>query len=201
MGSELYRVEISIKKMTPPHWAEIRKACAGGVASVIELLQGRLSNAVMAIITHRQKGLFPHPAEITMECSCPDWATMCKHVAATLYGVGVRLDDKPELMFVLRGVDHLELIGEAAQAGRLAKTGAVSGLAESELSEVFGVDVEPGPIIKPKPKVKEKSKAKAKSKTRGGEKAVLGGPTGKGEIIAKAKKPRIGKASKVWGKK
>ena len=147
IGSELYTVEIKIKKLPETRWATIRKSCAGGVASVIELLQGRLSSAVMTIITDRTEGLFPRPAEIEMECSCPDYATMCKHVAATLYGVGARLDSRPELLFVLRGVDHLELIGEAVGSGLAAKAaepGAGIALTEAELSDVFGIDIAAG---------------------------------------------------------
>lgn len=167
VGTDLYRVEIGIKKLPAARWAAIRKACAGGIASVIELLQGRLSAAVMTIITHRTNGLFPRPAEIEMRCSCPDWATMCKHVAATLYGVGARLDDRPELLFVLRGVDHMELAGEAVRAGALVKTAKRPGLAESELAEVFGVDIETVPSGKTKGKKKAKTKVKAVTRAVG----------------------------------
>jgi uncharacterized Zn finger protein len=179
VGTDLYRVEIGIKKLPAARWAAIRKACAGGIASVIELLQGRLSAAVMTIITHRTNGLFPRPAEIEMRCSCPDWATMCKHVAATLYGVGARLDDRPELLFVLRGVDHMELAGEAVRAGALVKTAKRPGLAESELAEVFGVDIETVPSGK------TKGKKKAKTKVKAGTRAV--GTKKKGEKSLKKK--------------
>jgi len=147
-GSELYTVEIGIKRLPGPRWAAIRNACAGGIASAIELLRGRLSNSVMAIITDRTAGLFPRPPEIEMSCSCPDSAVMCKHVAATLYGVGTRLDDRPELLFVLRGVDHRELIGDAVRVGTLAVKETGSGLADSELSDIFGVEIENPPAPK-----------------------------------------------------
>ena len=87
-GSELYDIEITIKPLSKPHWQSISSQCAGKIASVLELLQGRLSKGVMEIITHREQGLFPKPSEISLDCSCPDWADMCKHVAAALYGVG-----------------------------------------------------------------------------------------------------------------
>lgn len=161
-GSRLYAVDIGIKKLPGPRWAVIKKACTGGIATAVELLKGRLSNAVMTVITHRTEGLFPRPVEIEMRCSCPDYATMCKHVAATLYGVGARLDDRPELLFVLRGVDHLEMIGEAVQVGRLAAeragaggAGGVGGkggraLDGADLAEVFGVDIVPEAAAKAK---------------------------------------------------
>ena len=109
-GSELYSVEITISSLKQPHWKKIKTRCSGQIGSLVELLQGRLSRSVMDVVTERGEGLFPKPGEIKMRCSCPDWAGMCKHVAAVMYGVGARLDDRPELLFLLREVDHLELI-------------------------------------------------------------------------------------------
>ncbi len=104
-GSELYEIEIKIKPLPHRLWKTIQTECAGKIDSLIELLQGKLSSAVMQVVTRQQTGLFPSPKEIDLDCSCPDWAGLCKHVAATLYGVGARLDEKPELLFLLRGVD------------------------------------------------------------------------------------------------
>jgi uncharacterized Zn finger protein len=97
----------------------------------------------MKIVTHPDQGLFPPAAQVEMRCSCPDAATMCKHVAAVLYGVGARLDAKPELLFLLRGVDHLELIDGAASA-RVISTPARGSrrLAASELSGIFGIELD-----------------------------------------------------------
>jgi len=83
----------------------------------------------MEIITSRDEGMFPAPREIEMDCSCPDGARMCKHIAAVLYGIGARFDDSPELLFTLRGVDHLELL---AQAADVTKIGAGSTQVEAE---------------------------------------------------------------------
>ena len=102
-GSELYKIQIQIKPLARAHWKRVQTECAGKIDSLIEMLQGRLSAGVMQIVTHPGQGLFPKPAEIQMDCSCPDWAGLCKHLAAALYGVGARLDEKPELLFQLRG--------------------------------------------------------------------------------------------------
>ena len=91
----------------------MKEQSAGKIGTLVELLQGKLSKAVMELVTDREQGLFPKPKEIKMRCSCPDGAGMCKHLAAVMYGVGNRLDSSPELLFVLRGVDHLELIEQA----------------------------------------------------------------------------------------
>ena len=143
-GSELYDIDIKIRPLSKPHWQAISSQCAGKNASVLELLQGRLSRGVMEIITHRASGLFPKPSEISLKCSCPDWADMCKHVAAALYGVGARLDEKPELLFVLRQVDHMELIEQAAD-GQVLTPAASSDkktIAEGDLAEVFGIEID-----------------------------------------------------------
>lgn len=151
-GSELYDVTIKIKGLPKDRWRRVKNACAGQIGSLLELLQGKLSDHVMAVVTDKDRGLFPHPGEISLDCSCPDWADMCKHVAAVLYGVGARLDEKPELLFLLRGVDHQELVTEDAARRVVAKAGKTDRkrLDESELSEVFGIDLAP-PIVQAKP--------------------------------------------------
>src|SRR6202163_3109278 len=124
-GSSLYKIKITIAPVKAAHWKAICRDCAGGIDSLVELLQGRLAKGIMDRVCRGGDGLFPSPEEIKLSCSCPDWADMCKHVAAALYGVGARLDEKPELLFVLRNVDEKELL---AGAGRdLAFTRAKPG--------------------------------------------------------------------------
>jgi uncharacterized Zn finger protein len=140
-GSELYDVVITITPVEQKQWKGLKVRCAGQVGSLVELLQGRLSKSVMDTVTARDGGLFPRPSEIKLSCSCPDWAGMCKHVAAVMYGVGARLDEKPELLFRLRKVDHLELIEEAVpQAGKQAASGKKT-LRASEVADVFGIEM------------------------------------------------------------
>jgi uncharacterized Zn finger protein len=141
-GSELYDVKIAIRKLPGQKWSAVKAQCSGQIGSLLELLQGKLSNSVMSVVTDRKEGLFPLPAEIKMECSCPDWAVMCKHVAATLYGVGARLDNKPELLFLLRGVDHEELIeADAATFATKSRKGGVRRIADGDLQDVFGIEL------------------------------------------------------------
>jgi uncharacterized Zn finger protein len=144
-GSELYKVNISIAPAAKAKWKRLCHECSGAIGSLVELLRGRFSDHVMGIITRKETGLFPSPTEIELKCSCPDWATMCKHVAAVLYGVGARLDQSPELLFTLRSVNHEELITQAATASDLAgkTTSAGPELAESEIGAVFGIELDP----------------------------------------------------------
>jgi uncharacterized Zn finger protein len=144
-GSTVYKVTIDIKTLPAAAWSRIKKDCANTINSLLDLLQGRFDQGIMERLSQRGGGLFPQPKEITMRCSCPDWAGMCKHVAATLYGVGARLDSAPELLFTLRNVDHLELISQAVDADHLEHTlhgHADAALAGSDLGEVFGIDLD-----------------------------------------------------------
>lgn len=174
-GSRLYQVKIGIGAATKTKWKKLCCECAGGIASLVELLQGRFSDQVMGILTRKDTGLFPAPAEIQLKCSCPDWATMCKHVAAVLYGVGARLDESPELLFTLRSVNHEELITQAATAGDLTARTAHTGpeLAESELAEVFGIEVDTANDIpksetkRPRAAMKQRARKAPKAATRG----------------------------------
>ena len=151
-GTRLYTVLISIKTLSPKKWKDVKTRCSGQIGSIIELLQGKLSKNVMAVVTDRQNGLFPQAKEITLDCTCPDWAVMCKHVAAVMYGVGARLDENPELLFLLRGVDHEELIEAQADfikgAGK-GKTGR-KRIAGDAVADVFGIEVS-GEIEPPGP--------------------------------------------------
>ncbi|MGH8192433.1 MAG: SWIM zinc finger family protein [Rhodanobacteraceae bacterium] len=144
-GSEIYDVTVSIKALPEAKWQCIRESCGGKVGSMLELLQGRLSSEVMGIVTNPEQGLFPLVKEIDFDCSCPDWASMCKHIAAVLYGIGSRLDKQPEMLFLLRGVDHTELVGTASAEALVAKgkPSKTATIKESDLGEVFGIDVAP----------------------------------------------------------
>ena len=142
-GSDLYEVDIKIKPLAKPRWTEIKGRCAGQIDSLVELLRGSISKGVMEIVTRKGEGLFPSPKEISLSCSCPDWATMCKHVAATLYGVGARLDHEPEMLFTLRGVDPAEMVEAAVeQPPKVGKSRRGRVLSSDDLSSVFGVDID-----------------------------------------------------------
>jgi uncharacterized Zn finger protein len=150
LGSELYRVTVTIQSVPTPHWSLIKAQCAGQVGSLIELLEGRLSESVMSLVTHRERGLFPRPLEIAMDCSCPDSARMCKHVAAAMYGVGARLDQQPELLFTLRNVEHAELITQAAELDVIRKGTRRKTIAEDSLGSVFGIELDTAPTSEPR---------------------------------------------------
>src|SRR5215831_9763927 len=112
-GSELYRVTIDITPLGKTRWRRVVGRCTGRIGSLVGLLRGELSADVLAVLTDAREGLFPEPRELALDCSCPDGADVCKHVAAVLYGIAVRLDTRPEVFFDLRQVDQAELIGSA----------------------------------------------------------------------------------------
>jgi hypothetical protein len=141
-GSDLYQIDIAIAPVSKTRWKAICSDCSGTIDSLVELLQGRLDRAVMERLCREGTGLFPAPGEIKLSCSCPDWADMCKHVAAALYGVGTRLDQKPEHLFLLRGVDQNELIAGAADGLPLpAVPGSGKVLADDDVSALFGIEM------------------------------------------------------------
>ena len=167
-GSDLYKVHIKVKPLAKRRWTGIKGKCAGEIDSLVELLQGSISKGVMEIVTRKGEGLFPSPAEISLNCSCPDWATMCKHVAATLYGVGARLDREPEVLFTLREVDPAEMVDAAFdRPPKESKSRRRKVLPSDTLSSVFGVDIDMGEAsqTKPAPPKKRRRVAKAKKKT------------------------------------
>ncbi len=142
IGSELYEVQVRIDTLEKRKWNAIKKQCSGEIGSLLELLQGDLSDNIMTVVTGRKQGLFPRPAEIHFDCDCPDWAGMCKHIAAVLYGVGARLDNDPSLLFRLRGVNHQDLVdAQVAIPGGTGK-GKAKKLSADNLGDVFGIDLD-----------------------------------------------------------
>ncbi len=142
-GTDFYNVDISIDEISKRRWKNLKAKCSGQIGSLVELLQGSISNGVLRIVTQQDEGLFPSPEEITLNCSCPDRAEMCKHVAAALYGIGSRLDHAPELLFVLRGVDPSEMVDAAIEQSKRGAPGrSARALKTDELSSVFGVDID-----------------------------------------------------------
>jgi uncharacterized Zn finger protein len=196
-GSSLYKIRITIAPVAATRWKGICRDCAGAIDSVVELLQGRLAKGVMDRVCREGDGLFPSPGEIKLSCSCPDWADMCKHVAAALYGVGARLDEKPQLLFVLRGVDENDLLADAGKD--LALTGAAPSAAkildDSDVAALFGLEMaEPAD---------SEARVPAAPKRRQDSKMSKGGkmPAAKTAAAAKKSKPKDAARKKAARKK
>ena len=178
-AADLYNVKIAIAPVKAARWKSVCRDCAGTIDSLVELLQGCLAKGVMERVCRKGDGLFPSPGEIKLSCSCPDWADMCKHVAATLYGVGARLDEKPQLLFELRGVDENELIASAGEDLSLSKT-APSGarvLNDSDVAALFGLEMaeteNPDTSIPTAPRRSQRSKRLMRGKTPAGMKTTV----------------------------
>ena len=196
-GSELYNINIDITPLSAKKWKKVREQCAGQIGSMLELLQGRFSDNVMKIITAPEDGLFPQPSEIKLNCDCPDWADMCKHIAAVLYGVGARLDQQPELLFLLRNVDQ-----EALITTELDITSATTGkekrrLATADLSNLFDIEMdEPAKPRRKKKVVKKKTVVKTKTVKNKKENKTM-----KKKAIKKSAKKAIKKKSAIKKKR
>ena len=140
-GSSVYTVAIAVAAMPAARWRSIRTDCSGRIESVVELLQGRLSKGVMDRMCRQGTGLFPEPSEISFSCNCLDHASMCKHVAAALYGVGARLDESPELLFRLRAVDAGDLVADLDGAMPVPEVVGDRVIAAEDAAALFGLDL------------------------------------------------------------
>ena len=142
VGREIYEVEISVITLATQRWEDLKTSLAGEVRNLVALLSGQLGDGVMERVTDRGTGLFPTPKQISFNCTCPDHADLCKHAAAALYAVGIKLDDEPESLFRLRKVDHRELLDAAGSEVDLSSEGEGTGvLAAGELGDLFGIEL------------------------------------------------------------
>lgn len=215
-GSQIYTISICIDTLANSTWTRLKAECSQSIESLIDLLQGRFSAGVMQRLAHPTEGIFPRPEEIKMSCSCPDSAGLCKHLAAVLYGVGNRLDTSPELLFTLRNVDHLELIGQAVAESNLDRTldaGDENELMGTDLGEIFGIDLDNKSVARKKgsqakrsPTVKPQKVAataqKSRPKTLAKQKpaaptAPVAAKTKRGQASAKKDLARLNKSSAV----
>lgn len=176
-----YSITMQIQPISKAIWTEIRAACEGQLDSLQELLEGRFPKGLMELFTAKGTGLFPSPKEIEFKCSCPDWAHMCKHVAAVLYGIGTRLDEDPSLFFVLRKMKMDDLITQAVRDKserllRQAKKKTFRVIDDADLGDVFGIDLESAvagendgseaTTVEPGTVVKARRRAPAKAMTK-----------------------------------
>ncbi|MCF8067988.1 MAG: hypothetical protein K9L30_05335 [Desulfobacterales bacterium] len=145
--SKPYSISVKIKKIKKDIRRNMKDICKGEIDSLPELLAGKFPKKLGEIFMKKGSGLFPSPSEIAFICSCPDWAYMCKHVAAVLYGIGARLDEDPALFFMLRGMDMKDLVSTAVKdhSRRLLEKAEQTGakvIDNSDLSDMFGIDME-----------------------------------------------------------
>ena len=148
-GSSPYKVTIKIDTLSKMQWNKIIKQTQGHIDSIQTLLEGSFPKEFTSLFMEKNAGLFPSPKEIHFDCSCPDWASMCKHVAATLFAIGARLDSEPELFFILRGVNMEDLAGEIIEkeTDKILKTTKKKSkrrlsVSDDSLSDIFGVSIE-----------------------------------------------------------
>ncbi len=191
-GSSLYQVSITITPLSEARWKEIKAACAGQIGSMLELLQGKFSKEVMAIVANRETGLFPTPDEIQLRCSCPDWAYMCKHVAAALYGVGNRLDLHPELLFVLRNVDAEELIAADMAVSAMVSGAHADEIETEKLGAIFDIELDADTAAPVASKISEDASGIEEKKRRPATKSKATTPVEK-----KPSRGRVGRPKKT----
>jgi uncharacterized Zn finger protein len=144
-GSKLYTVTVNIDQLPHKKWTAITKLCGNRIANTAELASGAFPQDFAEHFLDQDKGLFPSPREIHFNCSCPDWAYMCKHVAAALYGIGARFDDDPLLFFRLRGIPFEELLKRSVEYKmqsllKNANKKSNRALADIDLKTVFDIE-------------------------------------------------------------
>ena len=166
MGSELYEQSVLIEPCKPADWKRLVKRCSGSIGSLIELLEGRISSEVMATMTAEKAALLPDLRHVRMTCSCPDWASLCKHLAAVLYGVGARLDERPQLLFTLRGTDPEDLVTRAELPGSTPARRADVPTVEGDLASVFGIELADDVDASSPPPRSVRAASRRKPKTR-----------------------------------
>ena len=142
-----YRVQIDIKPFSDNEVKAFEDKCRNNFESVEDFINGRFPDSFKEYFTSSSLNLFPKVKEMKFSCSCPDWAVLCKHVAAVLYGIGRKLDDDPMLLLRLRGIDTASFSEKIVnrEAEKLALSSSISlppgrAMDMEEASLLFSVD-------------------------------------------------------------
>jgi len=206
-GSSPYDVKITIKKLNAKRWDQLRKQCSESIHSLIDLMRGKLPDDVLHHLTDPKTGMFPSPREISLSCDCPDGASLCKHLAAVLYGVGHRLDSEPDLFFRLRGVNQQDLISEALATQSVDAALGLdqeSAIDSGELESIFGIDLsvnDAEPTSKPTKKLTKKKRSANSTKKKVTKKRAAKKVTTRAKAKAAPKKAKVAKKKKKATKK
>jgi len=106
-----YNVEIHLKPLSDQDWDKVTDAMADQAIFAAKLLAGEMPTNIEEAFSAVQLSLFPTAArELETDCSCPDWANPCKHIAAVYYLLAERFDEDPFLIFKLRGRTKEQII-------------------------------------------------------------------------------------------
>ena len=132
-AEEVFEVELKLESLDEERLDRLAATCSGHIDSLLSLMQGKVDEAVLQQLCHPENGLLPTPEEWHMHCTCPDWAEPCPHAAAAIYAAGCLIDEKPELLFTLRGIQSEALLSAPAPANEIDA---------DKLSAMFGIDLD-----------------------------------------------------------
>ena len=134
-AEEVFEVELKLESLDEERLERLAATCSGHIDSLLSLMQGKVDEAVLLQLCHPENGLLPTPEDWRMHCTCPDWAEPCPHAAAAIYAAGCLIDEKPELLFTLRGIQPEALLSAPAPTNEIDA---------DKLSAMFGIDLDLG---------------------------------------------------------
>lgn len=140
-----YKVDIHISPLKAEEMDALVEKCSHKISNLETLINGDFPEDLQELFTS-SNGLFPSSREISFSCSCPDWAIMCKHVAAVMYGIGAKFDENPFLFFELRGIDVHRLIDVAIESHvdhmlEHAHDPSDRIIEDDDIKAIFGIDI------------------------------------------------------------
>jgi len=143
-GRNPYNIKVTIEELSKTTWKKITEMCGRSIAGIDQLVRGEFPKELGVLFTQKDGGLFPKPKEIKFSCDCPDWAGMCKHIAAVLYGIGTRFDEDPTLFFKLRNIEIDALIKKSVEEKmenmlKNAEQKTRRVIKNADIGELFGI--------------------------------------------------------------
>lgn len=130
-----YKVEISMKTLSEHEWEQVLDALASKAIFSAKLLVGDMPGDIEKAFSSLEVSIFPrHTMDLTAHCTCSDWLSPCKHIAAVYYILAQEFDRDPFLLFKLRGMNR-EQIMEAIRNRRTSVAQPVTAKKEEHLPQ------------------------------------------------------------------
>lgn len=137
-GDDLYEVSVSVSPIPEEAIRHLTEEAVGSAFSLLDLWEGKLSDHLLEKLTCGENSLLPTPNEVKSVCQCMDWADLCEHGAALLYGAGILFEQSPELLFLLRDIDPASLIPD----NTVTSPPSSFVIGEEQLEDIFDINIQ-----------------------------------------------------------
>lgn len=133
-----YTVRVGVPAFGKAEWTEVAEALVADASYTAALLAGQMPHEIEDVFAEVGLSLFPASArDLALDCTCPDQAVPCKHLAAVCYVLAEQFDADPFAILTLRGRDRETLLADLRSRRAVAGPSRSRGAPLTEVLDAF----------------------------------------------------------------